>query len=690
MARTKRLRKYYYRNKQTKQKKPRQAKTRKLRGGVPFPNLTKMMPKGMPSMPKVMPSMSTLSRMPRKALTTLSNLSSSVSSAIYGKNRPPKTEILEIIGEVRRFNAYVLKNDLGDEFIKCKEAINFEMEYKELNAIFEEEFQILGREDIEKIGLAVILVIYMNIYNNIIYYKKKIAHIIEPIIDDKLSYNKDLVSQPIILNYYKNLAEKPYTDEEAKIQKSNHNCFYQIYYIYMPEIDKFISKIEHLTSKTLMANEFYIRDTKILNAILEREAFMLVNNYHKRYDKTIPDSEKELLAKELCIQQYDEDLDTKYCQTGIQKIIAAIEIDKTNQQLFENLDIAISLLNVGNNPCVVVSALRSVNYYLIQMQAQTFINTIPEQKKQIKSDKTLTSEIQQQKITSLDKLYNQISIIMNIAYRNMPQALLKYEEVQEEEQAQYQKIMTQLVGIHEKFDPPMDAYSENENMSVLDAYYKNISELKEYEKVKYIYGPLINNISYMRYIEYPLKEFIASAEFAIKTKELGYCNIHRRHRLYTSLYNGAERFETHIRGEMRKGEKLSPAMDNILTITSGIKTLSKFGLDNEINIEPYNQSDFIKQEPVPEPVPESVSESKPVPEPILESVSKPLPEPVPESVSESKPVPEPILESVSKPVSEPVLESVSEPVSESVGGKYLHRIMRKKYTKKRQMKRRKM
>lgn len=57
MARTKRLRKYHYRNKQTKQpkqpkqkriNKPRKAKTRKLRGGVFFSGLTKMIPKGMP------------------------------------------------------------------------------------------------------------------------------------------------------------------------------------------------------------------------------------------------------------------------------------------------------------------------------------------------------------------------------------------------------------------------------------------------------------------------------------------------------------------------------------------------------------------------------------------------------------------------------------------------------------------
>jgi hypothetical protein len=618
-----------------------------LRGGAFLSGLTKMMPSiptGMPSMPKGMPSMSTLSSMPMKGLSTLS---SSVSSALYGKNRPPKTEILEIIREVRGFNAYVLQNDLGDEFIKHKEAINFKMEYKKMNDIFEEQFEILGREDIEKISLAIILMKYMELYENIISYKKKIDHIIEPIIDDKLSYNKDLVSQPIILNYYKNLAEKPNTDEEAKIQKSNHNCFYQIYYIYMPEIDKFISKIEHLTSKTLMANEFYIGDTKILNAMMNYfpYAHNLTYNYHLRYSKTIPDSEKELLAKEICIQQYQEDLETKYCQTGIQKIIATIEIDKTNQQLFENLDIAISLLNVGNKPCVVVSALRSANYYLIQIQAQTFINTIPEQKKQIKLDNKLTSEIKQQKITSLDKLYNLISIIMNIAYFNMPQALLKYEAVQEEEVAQHQKIMTLLTNIHKQIDP------------VFESYYENISALKEYERNKYIHAPLMNNISYLRYIQYPLKEFLGSAEFAIETKELGYCNIHRRHRLYTSLLNGAERFETYIKGEVSKGEKLSDAMDNILTITSYIKTVSQIGLDNEINIEPYNQSGFIKQESTPvlnqEPVLKPVSESKPVLE----------------SVSESNP------------------ESTD---NDPTGGKYLHRIMRKKYTKKRQMKRRKM
>ena len=573
----------------------------------------------MPSIPKGMPSLSTLSSMPMKGLSTLST---SVSSALYGKNRPPKTEILEIIREVRGFNNYVLQNDLGDEFIKYKEEINFKMEYKEMNAIFEKEFEILDREDIEKISLVIILMNYMKIYENIISYKKKIAHIIEPVIDDKLSVNKDLISQPIILNYYKKLAEKSDTEEESKIQKSNHNCFYQIYYIYMPEIDKFISKIEHLTSKTLIANEFYIGDNKMLDNILflNPEAFRLIYNYTQRYDKTIPDSKKELLAKEICIQQYEEDLDTQNCQNSIQQIIATIEIDTDNRQLFENLDIAISLLNVGDKPCVVVSALRSSNYYLIQKQAQTFIDTIPKQKKQIKSDKTLTSEIQQQKITSLDKLYNQISIIMNIAYLNMPQALLKYEEVQEEEQAQHEKIMTLLAGMHTSIDP------------TIDAYYENISELKEYERKKYIYGPLMNNISYMRYILHPLKEFSGSAEFAIETKELGYCNIHRRHRLYTSLLNGAERFETYIKGEVLKGEKLSPAMVNILTITSGIKTVSKFGLDNEINIEPYNQSGFIKQES--EPVSELNSES-----------------------------------------------TLGVTTQEPTGGKYLHRIMRKKYTK---------
>lgn len=646
MAPTKRLRKYYYRNKQTKQtkqtrqtrqtrqkrtNKPRKAKTRKSRGGALLSSLTKMMPsmpKSMPSMPKVMPSMSTLSSMPMKGLSTLST---SVSSALYGKNRPPKTEILEIIRVVRDFNNYVLQNDLGDEFIKYKEEINFKMEYKKMNAIFEKQFEILDREDIEKISLAVILMNYMEIYEKIISYKKKIADIIEPVIDDKLSVNKDLISQPIILNYYKKLAEKPNTEEESKIQKSNHNCFYQIYYIYMPEIDKFISKIEHLTSKTLIANEFYIGDNKMLDNILflNPEAFRLVYNYTQRYDKTIPDSKKKLLAKEICIQQYEEDLDTQNCQNSIQQIIATIEIDTDNRQLFENLDIAISLLNVGDKPCVVVSELRSSNYYLIQKQAQTFIDTIPKQKKQITSDKTLTSEIQQQKITSLDKLYNQISIIMNIAYLNMPQeARLKYEEVQEEEQAQHEKIMTLLADMHKSIAP------------TIDAYYENISELKEYERKKYIYGPLMNNISYMRYIMHPLKEFSGSAEFAIVTKKLGFCNIHRRHRLYTSLLNGAERFETYIKGEVLNGEKLSPAMDNILTITSHIKTVSKIGLDNEIIIKPGSESGSESNQ---EPGSESGSDS--------------------ESKDKDK---------------------------DPTGGKYLHRIMRKKYTKKRQIRRRKM
>jgi len=148
---------------------------------------------------------------------------------------------------------------------------------------------------------------------------------------------------------------------------------------------------------------------------------------------------------------------------------------------------------------------------------------------------------------------------------------------------------------------------------------------------------------------------------------VAFFSVHRRYRLYTLLLNGAEKLIKYIEREASNGKKLSSAMNTILNGIIEIKTIVEEALDKE----PVKAYDIIKQE-------------EPVSNPELISVSNP------ELISESNPVsnpvsnPEPVLES------NPVLESKPESAPELTGGKYLHRIMRKKYTKKRQMKRRKM
>uniref|UniRef100_A0A914C898 Ig-like domain-containing protein n=1 Tax=Acrobeloides nanus TaxID=290746 RepID=A0A914C898_9BILA len=74
------------------------------------------------------------------------------------------------------------------------------------------------------------------------------------------------------------------------------------------------------------------------------------------------------------------------------------------------------------------------------------------------------------------------------------------------------------------------------------------------------------------------------------------------------------------------------------------------------------ESAIIKSESVQEPVPEPVQESIPVQEPV--PVQKPVAEPVQESVPVQEPVPEPVQEPAPEPVAEPVQEPVPEPVQE--------------------------
>ena len=653
MAPTKRLRKYYYRNKQTKQKrtnKPRKAKTRKLRGGAFLSGLTKMMP----SMPKGMPSMSTLSSIPRTGLTTLSNLSSSVSSVFSGNSPPPKTEISEIIRIIEVFNADVLRDDLGDEFIELgdefierKKEINSMMEYEKYYNAFAE-----ATEDLKKYStLNDVLLCYMAIYHNIINYKDKISQIILDIIDDKLSYNKVLIYKPFLLNNYKKLAQK--SEEEiqmqTKIQNTNYKCFYQIYYIYMPVIDKFIYRIEELTSRRLIANTHYIEhDEGLFSQYVNYEnAYKLKTDYTLEQDKTIPEDEKPISAKKRCLEEDEDDLTMRYCNGDLIEILNTKKID--NRQLFLNINSAIStLIHRKNKPCVVFSVLRSGNYYLILQEAQTCIDSIPEQKKAINLDDTLTTEIKQEKLTSLDNLYNIINIILCIAYLHLPTEKEKIQEkIQEEVKPEVQQqIITQLETAYVKITSKIDTFGQP------------ISALTKDEMVKYIRNESMVKVSYMNCIVYPIREFEMYARFAIEEKNVAYFSVHRRYRLYTLLLNGAEKLIKYIEREASNGKKLSSAMNTILNGIIEIKTIVEEALDKE----PVKAYDIIKQK---EPVSNPVSESNPVsnPELVLNQ--------------------EPVLES--KPESAPELTDKG-----PTGGKYLHRIMRKKYTKKRQMKRRKM
>jgi hypothetical protein len=670
MALTKRLRKYYYRNKQNKQtkqtkqkriNKPRQAKTRKLRGGAFLSGLTKMMP----SMPKVMPSMSTLSNIPMKGLTTLSNLSSSVSSVLSGNSPPPKTEISEIIRIIEEFDADVLQDDLGDEFIELGD--EFIERKKEINSIMEYEkyYNAIGTAAATAQknynSLNDVLLCYMAIYHNIIDYKDKISQIIFDIIDDKLSYNKVLIYKPYLLNNYKKLPQKSEGEiqMQTKIQFTNYKCFYQIYYIYMPVIDKFIYRIEELTSMRLIANTHYIEhDEGLFSQYMNYgNAFKLKTDYTLEQDKTIPEDEKPISAKKRCLEQYNDDTSMRYCNEDMIEILNTKKID--NKQLFLNINSAISTIIDRKKPCVVFSVLRDGNYYLILQEALICINSIPEQKKVINLDDTLATEIRQEKLTNLDNLYNIINIILCLAYINSPP---KKEKIQEELKVQNQ-ILTQL------------KFTLDEITSKRNTFGQPISALTKDEMDKYIRTDSMTKVSFATCIEYPIREFDMYAHLAIDEENVEYFSVHRRYRLYTLLLNGAEKLIKYIESEATNGKKLSSAMNTILTEIKKIKDIVKHALDKE----PVKAYDIIKQESTPVLNPAPVSKSEPLSNPA----------PVLKPVSESEPVSksEPVLESVSNP------ESVLNPEStynDPTGGKYLHRIMRKKYTKKRQMKRRKM